>query len=64
MHLLCFLAGFFEENLVTKIGLPGRAARSWLTFWTTFLQILFSRNVFNFCASNFTYGFFRVSAFM
>ena len=40
------------------------AAGSWLTFWLTFWQIWFSHKVFNLRSSNFTHGFFRVSAFM
>ena len=55
---------FRRKSPVIKIGLSGRTARSWLTFWLTFLQIEFFRKVFNLCASNFTHGFFRVSAFM
>ena len=35
----------------------GRAALSWLTFWLIFLQIRFSRKVFNLRASNFIHGF-------
>ena len=46
---------FQRINTVIKIGLSGRAARSWLTFWLTFLQIQFSRKVFNLRASNFTW---------
>ena len=55
---------FRRKNPDIIKGLSGRAARSWLTFWLPFLQIAFSRKVFNLRASNSTHGFFRVSAFI
>ena len=57
-----FLAGVFE--VMSGLAGGGRAVRSWLTFRLTFLQIRFSHKVFNLRSSNFTHGFFRVSAFM
>ena len=58
--IMVFSRVFRRKNPVIKIGLSGRRARSWLTFWLTFLQIRFSSKVFNLRASNFTPDFFRV----
>ena len=60
-----FLTGFFEgKNLVYKLVISGRAAGGGraggallVNVWLKFLQIRFSRKVFNLHSSNFTHVF-------
>ena len=56
LFLSNFSQVFWEKNPVIKLVMCLRLAGFW--------QIQISRKVFNLRSSNFTHGFFRVSAFM